>query len=209
MDDDSPCTCIACRIALLFPPHENKDKAPYIVGVDVSTRYIALGIIPVMGDLQDVGAFGFKIESKRDTERCSEAAEKSLVAVAALAESVDITSMAIEMPRGFGGKLIPIVGAITAMFGNGNVEWYSPSQWQSVVRKNFSISKEVVSELGIKTAIHKRISEEMDDPQVFFELTEDMRDAISIALAHRIETLESLSISDYDMKWLNGTRGPG
>jgi hypothetical protein len=34
--------------------------------------------------------------------------------------------------------------------------------------------------------------------------TEDQRDSICIALAHRIETLQAIELTDRDMEWLQG-----
>ena len=202
-DTDTPCDCLSCLIGNIFPPEEEKDRIPTIIGIDVSTKFIAFGLVPAMGEINDIGGFGFAIESKRDTERCAEAAEKALMTVMALHRAIDITSIAIEMPRGFGGKLIPIVGAITSVFGHGNVEWYAPSQWQSTLKKEYGIPRDEVVELGVKTAIHNHVSAVLPDAELFMEYTEDMRDALSIAMAHRIETLRVTGLTDFDMKWLN------
>lgn len=202
MDTDNPCDCPACSVQQIFPPHDSGERIPSIVGIDVSTKFIALGIVPAMGELNDIGGFGFSIESKRDTERCAEAAEKTLMVVAALHESIDITSIAIEMPRGFGGKLIPIVGAITGVFGHGNVEWYAPASWQSIIKKHYKIDREDVAELGVKTAIHNHVAAAIPETEAFLAFGEDMRDALCIAMAHRIETLSSTTFTDYDLKWL-------
>lgn len=207
MEPANPCDCLVCTTQELFPPHDGEDRVPSVVGIDVSTKYIALGILPAMGKLDDVGGLGFIIESKRDTERCSEAAEKLLLVVSALQESIDITSIAIEMPRGFGGKLIPIVGAITAPIGHGNVEWYAPATWQSIIKKEYGITKEEVAELGIKTAIHNHVAAAIPETEAFLSFGEDLRDALCIALAHRIEILQSTTLTDYDLKWLNAEGG--
>jgi len=202
MTPDNERECIACELEELFPEHDTTDRRPSIVGIDVSTKYIALGIVPAMGDLDDVGGYGFPIESKRDTERCAEAAEKTLTVLSILHASIDITSVAIEMPRGFGGKIIPIVGAITGVFGRGNLEWYAPSSWQSIIKKHYGIDKSQITELGIKTAIHNQVAASIPYTEAFLFFNEDMRDALCIALAHRIETLASTDFTDYDLKWL-------
>lgn len=204
LDNTEQCSCIVCSTAAIFPAAASlEDRTPSIVGIDVSTKFIAIGVVQAIGEINDIGAFGFSIDSKRDTERCAEAAEKTLAILSTMQESIDITSIAIEMPRGFGGKLIPIVGAITGVFGMGNLEWYAPSTWQSIIKKNYGVSKEDVAEAGIKPAIHKAIANAIGST-TFFKFTEDMRDAISIAIAHRIETLASDDLSDYDIKWLEG-----
>jgi len=204
-DTNPDCDCPVCAVSRLYPPHQNpSDRIPSIVGIDVSTKYIAIGIVPAMGDINDVGGFGFSLEAKRDPERCAEAAVKTLDVITVIMESVDITSIAIEMPRGFGGKIIPIVGAISGVFGAGNVEWYAPSQWQSTIKKHYNIDRDWIKEVGIKPAIHGTVAENIPNGENLLVFNEDERDALCIALAHRIETLGSTDLSDYDMIWLKG-----
>jgi Ulp1 family protease len=57
----------------------------------------------------------------------------------------------------------------------------------------------------MKDRIHAAIRENV--PQLenqWDNATEDQRDAICIALAHRIETLQSIELTDQDIKWLEG-----
>jgi hypothetical protein len=95
------------------------------------------------------------------------------------------------------------VGAITGVFGGGNLEWYAPSTWQSIIKKTYNVTKEDVQEQGIKPAIHKAVASHTGSKD-FFNFNEDMRDAVCIAIAHRIETLSSDDLTDYDKKWLQG-----
>ena len=175
-----------------------------MVGIDVSTKAVALGVVPIVGEIDDIASVCFSIDSRKDTERCSEAATKTLIILSTIQESVDVTSVAIEMPRGFGGKIIPIVGAITGMLGDGNTEWYAPATWQSLIRKEFGVTKEDVEEMGAKKAIHSRVADGLGSDKFKPEFNEDMRDAVCIAIAHRLETLSSDELSDYDKKWLQG-----
>lgn len=198
------CDCIVCNTAVLFPEAEvSEDRRPSVVGIDVSTKFIAVGVVPLIGNINDIAAVGFSIDAKRDTERCAEAAEKTLAVLSTIQVSLDVTSIAIEMPRGFGGKIIPIVGAITGVFGGGNLEWYAPSTWQSIIKKTYNVTKEDVQEQGIKPAIHEAVASHTGSKD-FFNFNEDMRDAVCIAIAHRIETLSSDDLTDYDKKWLQG-----
>lgn len=204
------CDCIACTAQRIFPPAQSPaDRIPSIIGIDVSTKYIAIGIVPAIGPLEDVGGFGFSLDSKKETERCSEAADKALISISQIHEATDITSIAIEMPKGFGGKLIPIVGAVTAVFGHGNCEWYAPVQWQSVIKKEYSVNKEDVAEHGVKQAIHSAVANTLPMPDSFLELNEDLRDALCIAIAHRIEIHQSTDLTDEDLRWLTGNSGEG
>lgn len=171
-----------------------------IVGIDVSTKFIALGIMPAMGQLDDISSFGFSIESKKQPHRCSEVAEKLGALLGIIDGSVDVTSVAIESPVGFGGKLLPIVGAVSAVTGT-TTEWYTPSQWHSILSKEMTIPK---GDESRKERIHKALGEHLPISRDFWDSTnEDCRDALGIALAHRIETLAAVSdLSDEDRNWL-------
>ena len=171
-----------------------------IVGIDVSTKYIALGIMPAMGHLDDISSFGFSIDSKKQPQRCYEVAEKLGALLGVVDLSVDITSVAIESPIGFGGKLLPIVGAVSAASGT-STEWYTPSQWHSVLAREISVP---AGDAPRKERIHLALAEHLPMSEEFWAGTnEDCRDALGIALAHRIETLAAVSdLTDEDRDWL-------
>jgi hypothetical protein len=200
-DTTEECECPLCATERLFPEHDSPaDRNPMIVGIDVSTKYIALGILPAMGPLDDVSSFGFSIEAKKQPLRCYEAAEKLGALLGVIDLSVDITSVAIESPVGFGGKLLPIVGAVSAVTG-ATTEWYTPSQWHSVLAREITIP---AGDAPRKERIHLALAEYLPVSQDFWEATnEDCRDALGIALAHRIETLEAVGdLTDEDRDWL-------
>jgi Holliday junction resolvasome RuvABC endonuclease subunit len=195
------CDCPICVTERLFPEHESpSDRNPMIVGIDVSTKYIALGILPAMGKLDDISSFGFSIESKKQPQRCYEVAEKLGALLGVIDRSVDITSVAIESPVGFGGKLLPIVGAASAATGMAT-EWYTPSQWHSVLAKELTIP---AGKAQLKERVHLALESYLPISPDFWESTnEDCRDALGIALAHRIETLLAVGeLTDEDRDWL-------
>jgi hypothetical protein len=183
----------------LYPAHdEPEDRSPVIVGIDVSSKCIAIGIVPVIGELCDVGALEFKIESKKQNERCVEIHYKLSSLLEIIDQSVDITSIAIESPVGFGGKLLPLVGAVTSACGP-NSEWYAPTTWQKIIRNTYTLPEGE----KMKDRIHAAITEYVPEMNpIWTAATEDQRDAICIALAHRIETLQAIELTDDDMKWL-------
>jgi hypothetical protein len=193
------CTCPACIAGALYPEHNNpEDRPPVIVGIDVSSKCIAIGIVPVIGELCDVGALEFKIESKKQNERCVEIHYKLSSLLEIIDQSVDITSIAIESPVGFGGKLLPLVGAVTSACGP-NSEWYAPTTWQKIIRNTYTLPEGE----KMKDRIHAAITEYVPEMNpIWTAATEDQRDAICIALAHRIETLQAIELTDQDMKWL-------
>lgn len=195
------CNCPACITERLYPAHDNpEDRNPVIVGIDVSTKAIALGIVPVMGTLDDIGALMFGIESKKQSDRCAEANYKTESLLNIIHDSVDITSVAIESPVGFGGKLLPIVGAVTAAAG-APTEWYGPTTWQKILRNTYDVPSD---DRRMKDRIHEAVIANVPEISlVWGTSTEDQRDAICIALAHRIETLQAIELTDYDMKWLS------
>ena len=200
-DATEQCECPLCVTERLFPEHESpSDRSPMIVGIDVSTKFIALGIIPAMGPLDDISSFGFSIESKKQPQRCYEVAEKLGALLGVIDCSVDITSVAIESPVGFGGKLLPIVGAVSATTGT-TTEWYTPSQWHSILSKEMTIP---AGDAPRKERIHLALSTHLPISPEFWESTnEDCRDALGIALAHRIETLAAVGeLTDDDRDWL-------
>ena len=197
--EDTPCECPQCITEMLYPPHEDPaDRIPVIVGVDVSTKAIALGIVPVLGSLNDVGSLQFAIESKKPTERCIEAYYKTESLLNIVHDSVDITSIAIESPVGFGGKLMPIVGAVTAACGAPS-EWYGPTTWQKIIRNTY----ELPDGERMKDRVHAAVIAGIPEiGKIWAASTEDQRDSICIALAHRIETLQAIELTDRDMEWL-------
>ena len=195
------CECPLCLTGRLFPAHESPaDRKPMVVGIDVSTKYIALGIMPAMGPLDDISSFGFSIDAKKQPQRCYEVSEKLDALLSVIDLSVDITSVAIESPVGFGGKLLPIVGAVSAVTGS-TTEWYTPSQWHSVLSKEMTVP---TGEAPRKERIHLALSNYLPISSDFWESTnEDCRDALGIALAHRIETLAAVGeLTDEDRDWL-------
>ena len=203
-EQEEECGCPACQVSILFPTSElPADRTPVIVGIDVSTKNVAIGIIPALGELDDVATFGIPISAKHDPTRCIEAAERVYPILAQVHQSVDITSVAIEMPAGFGGKIIPMVGAITASVGGRNCEWYAPSTWQKILRSELGIQHKGQ---GIKQVIHDALSEYLPESHRYWDqINEDAKDSIAIAIAHRTETMRKVSeISDYDMEWLRG-----
>ncbi len=193
------CNCPSCMAEALYPAHdEPEDRSPVIVGIDVSSKCIAIGIVPVIGELCDVGALEFKIESKKQNERCVEIHYKLSSLLEIIDQSVDITSIAIESPVGFGGKLLPLVGAVTSACGP-NSEWYAPTTWQKIIRNTYTLPEGE----KMKDRIHAAITEYVPEMNPIWKAaTEDQRDAICIALAHRIETLQAIELTDEDMKWL-------
>ena len=200
-DTTEQCECPLCSTERLFPEHDSpSDRKPMIVGIDVSTKYIALGIIPAMGSLDDISSFGFSIDSTKQAQRCYEVAEKLGALLGVIDLSVDITSVAVESPVGFGGKLLPIVGAVSAATGTAT-EWYTPSQWHSVLSKEFTIP---TGSISLKERIHLALAANLPISPDFWESTnEDCRDALGIALAHRIETLAAVGdLTDEDRDWL-------
>ena len=200
-DTTEQCECPLCATERLFPEHDSPaDRKPMIVGIDVSTKYIALGIIPAMGALDDISSFGFSVESKKQSQRCFEVAEKLGALLGVIDLSVDITSVAIESPLGFGGKLLPIVGAVSAASGTAT-EWYTPSQWHSILAKEIDIPGGAIP---LKERIHLGLEAYLPSSKDFWESTnEDCRDALGIALAHRVETLAAVSdLTDEDRDWL-------
>ncbi len=201
---DTLCDCPSCITSMLYPPHEDPaDRNPVVVGIDISTKCIAIGIIPAMGDLSDTGALMFSIDTKKPNERCVEVHYKTAGLLDIIHDSVDITSVAIESPVGFGGKLMPLVGAVSAACGP-HTEWYSPTTWQSILRKQYPLPEGE----RMKDRIHAAIRENV--PQLenqWDKATEDQRDAICIALAHRFETLQSIELSEQDIKWLEEEAG--
>lgn len=200
-DTTDECECPICAVGKLFPEHDSPDdRKPVVIGIDVSTKYIALGIIPAMGDLNDLASFGFEIESKKQTHRCFEAAEKLAALINIVDLSVDISAVAIESPVGFGGKLLPIVGAVTAVTGTAT-EWYTPSQWHSVLSREITIPK---GDAPRKERIHEALGEHLPIPADFWATVDgDCRDALGIALAHRIETLAAVGeLTEADREWL-------
>lgn len=198
---DEICNCPSCITERLYPPTSDPaDRKPVVVGIDVSTKFIAIGIIPAMGSLAETGSLVFAIESKKQNERCTEASWKTASLLEIVDASVDITSVAIESPVGFGGKLLPIVGAVTAACGM-NTEWYAPTTWQSIIRKEYPLPDGEKMKDRIHAAIPINIPE---FAEVWGGSTEDQKDSICIALAHRIETLNSTDLTEHDMRWLNG-----
>ena len=193
------CTCPSCMAEALYPANDNVgDRVPVIVGIDVSSKCIAIGIVPVIGELNDVGALEFKIETKKQNERCVEIHYKLLALLDIIDNSVDITSIAIEAPVGFGGKLLPLVGAVTSACGP-NSEWYAPTTWQKIIRNTYTLPDGE----KMKDRIHAAIAEYVPEMKpIWTAATEDQRDAICIGLAHRIETLQAIELTDEDMKWL-------
>jgi hypothetical protein len=184
---------------MLYPPHEDPaDRIPVIVGIDVSTKAIALGIVPVLGSLTDVGSLQFAIESKKQNERCAEAFYKTESLLNIIHDSVDVTSVAIESPVGFGGKLLPIVGAVTAACG-AQTEWYGPTTWQKIIRNTY----ELPDGERMKDRVHAAVAANIPEmSKLWNSSTEDQRDSICIALAHRIETLQAIELTDRDLEWL-------
>jgi hypothetical protein len=200
-NDTTECECPSCITARLYPPHEDPaDRKPFIVGIDISTKFIAIGIVPAMGELTDTGSLIFSIDTKKQNERCVEAHYKTLALLDIIDESIDITSVAIEAPVGFGGKLLPLVGAVTAACGP-STEWYSPTTWQKVIRSEYPLPDGE----RMKDRIHAAIGEQVPQMKnVWDAATEDQRDSICIALAHRIETLQSTDLTEHDLRWLQG-----
>lgn len=195
------CNCPSCITERLYPPHDDPaDRRPVVIGIDVSTKFIAIGIIPAMGDLGESGSLVFPIASKKQNERCVEAGLKTASLLEIVDCSVDVTSVAIEAPVGFGGKLLPIVGAVTAACGL-NTEWYAPTTWQSILRKEYPLPEGE----RMKDRIHAAIPIQIPAfAEVWDKSTEDQKDSICIALAHRIETLRSTELTEHDIRWLNG-----
>ncbi len=194
------CNCPLCIAERLYPPSdEPEDRVPVIVGIDISTKAIALSVVPVLGEINDIGALLFSIDSKTQPMRCVEAFTKTIELINIIDSSVNVTSVAVESPVGFGGKLLPLVGAVTAACGT-NVEWYSPTTWQSIIRKHYG---EGTGDKG-KERAHTAIIAAIPDLQPIWNAsTEDQRDALCIALAHAIETLQASDLTEADMNWLS------
>lgn len=196
---DEICNCPPCIAERLYPASDTpEDRTPVIVGVDISTKAVALSVVPVLGDINDIGALQFGIESKTQPMRCTEAFSKTLTLIDIIDQSVNVTSVAVESPVGFGGKLLPLVGAVTAACGS-NVEWYSPTTWQSLIRKHYGDGTGEKAKERAHTAIIERLP---DLRPIWEAATEDQRDAMCIGLAHAIETLEASDLTEADLNWL-------
>jgi hypothetical protein len=173
------------------------------LGFDISTKALDLAVISAEGDYAILMIARCPLTEEKTHVAKTQLAGIAVSEIVRTAESITKATMvgaAIEAPRGYGGPLLPIVGAVTGSLDVA-AEWYAPSTWRKILRQyceahDIHIPDEYTAQS--KTGARWMTSTIMGLPEHFGtdKFTDDTWDAIGVALAHRIEIDQAILNGD-------------
>lgn len=167
------------------------------VGFDVSTKAIDMALVSAE-DQPSIIMFARCLLSQAPTRvekvQLAGIATGEIIHLAEQTTNTDIIAAAIECPRGYGGPLLPIVGAVTGSLDI-PVEWYAPSAWRKIIRAHdlstfndpLGDGSYYQTKDGSRQAVCRLYGSEYNDA-LSSEITHDSWDAAGVALAFRLET---------------------
>lgn len=180
------------------------------LGFDLSTKAIDLAVISAEGPYEILMIARCPLDTEPTNVAKTQLAGVAVSQIVTTAEQITnaiIVGAAIEAPRGFGGPLLPIVGAVTGSL-DVPAEWYGPSTWRKILRQHceandIPIPEDVKpqSKEGAKLIIATIMGLETEFATDRF--TGDTWDAIGVALAHRIEIDQAMTNGDPITKQAN------
>jgi hypothetical protein len=181
---------------------ETTDIKGYL-GFDLSTKAIDLAVISAEGPYEILMIARCPLHEEPTNVAKTQLAGIAVSQIVETAEQITGASMigaAIEAPRGYGGPLLPIVGAVTGSL-DVPAEWYAPSTWRKILRQyceanDFIIPEDLrpQSKEGAKwmTSTIMGLQTEFGTER----FSGDTWDAIGVALAHRIEIDQAMINGD-------------
>ena len=184
-------------------------------GFDVSTKAIDLAVITAEGDQPEIIMFArcnlTQAEGQVERVQLAGIAAAEIMQLVCETTKAEVIAVAVEAPRGYGGPLLPIVGAVTGSIDL-PVEWYAPSSWRKIIRAHdiatfndplgdgsFYQTKD-----GARQAVCRLFGHEFED-SLNGSITDDSWDAAGVALAFRIET-EAVNADLKDVIEVQGER---
>lgn len=173
------------------------DRVRAYAGFDVSTKALDLAVITAEDQPQIIMFARCNLNqatSHVDKVQLAGVATAEILHMIEEATTADVLAVAVESPRGYGGPLLPIVGAVTGSIDL-PVEWYAPSSWRKIIREHDILrfgeplgdGSYYQTKDGARRAVCRIFDHDYDEA-LTGSATDDSWDAAGVALAYRLET---------------------